>query len=283
MASIVGGFLMPHDPLMAAQPEINEKAKADNCRAAFAEISRRLKALQADTVIIIGDDHYTIFGPHCIPRYLIGTGEVEGPVEPWLGIPRQRMPNNEALATHIMEHGFATGVDWSFTKALTLDHSITIPYHFVLGRDSGIRSIPVYLNAGVLPVISSRRAFDIGRNIAEAVASWQGDERVAVFGTGGISHWVGSLEMGRVNEEFDRRVLDMAERWDVDGLIALSDDYLLEEAGNGSLEIKNWLCAMGAIGGPRRADRLRTRSRVDLRLRVRGTESGRLGTEDRAA
>jgi protocatechuate 4,5-dioxygenase, beta chain len=251
MASIVGGFLMPHDPLMAAQPHINEQAKAESCRAAFAEISRRLVELKTDTVIIIGDDHYTIFGPHCIPRYLIGIGDVEGPVEPWLGIPRQRMPNNEALATHIMEHGFNTGVDWSYAKSLTLDHSITIPYHFVLGQNSGIRSIPVYLNAGVLPVIASRRAHEIGRNIAEAVASWNGNERVAVFGTGGISHWVGSVEMGRVNEAFDRRILGMAERWDVEGLIALSDEYLLEEAGNGSLEIKNWLCAMGIMGAGR--------------------------------
>jgi protocatechuate 4,5-dioxygenase, beta chain len=251
MASIVGGFLMPHDPLMTAQPVINEQAKADNCRAAFAEISRRLVALKADTVIIVGDDHYTIFGPHCIPRYLIATGDVEGPVEQWLNIPRQRMENNAPLATHIMEHGFRTGVDWSFAKSLTVDHAIAVPYAMTLRALPGIRAIPVYLNAGVLPVISSRRAHEVGRNIAEAVASWPGDERVVVFGTGGISHWVGSIEMGRVNEEFDRRILDMAERWDVEALMGLSDEYLLEESGNGSLEIKNWLCAMGIMGAGR--------------------------------
>ena len=80
-----------------------------------------------------------------------------------------------------------------------------------------------------------------------AADSWQGDERVAIFGTGGISHWVGSPGMGNINQEFDRKILDMVAAGDLEGLIALPDKMVFEEAGNGAIEIKNWICAMSAV------------------------------------
>ena len=107
---------------------------------------------------------------------------------------------------------------------------MAIPYHMSLKR-LGVKAIPVYLNCVVAPLIRSRRAFEIGQSIGRAVESWDGVERVVVFGTGGISHWVGSPGMGFVNEEFDRKVLAMVEAGDIDGLIALPDEVILESAG----------------------------------------------------
>src|SRR3546814_2396018 len=64
--------------------------------------------------------------------------------------------------------------------------------------------VPVYLNDVIMPVIRSSRAAELGRSIRRAVDSFPGNERVAIFGTGGISHWVGGPGMGNINEEFDR-------------------------------------------------------------------------------
>jgi protocatechuate 4,5-dioxygenase beta chain len=248
MATIVGGFLMPHDPLITGAPQAAPEQKRQSIEAAFDTIGRRIRELNADTVISVGDDHYAMFGPHCIPRCLIGTGDVEGPLEDWLNIPRGPIANNPALAQHILMTGFADGIDWAFAKSLTVDHAAAVPHHFVSRLNPGLRTIPIYLNAGVFPVIESRRAHVIGESVRRAVESWDKDERVVVLGTGGISHWVGSAGMGRVNEEFDRHVLGMAQQGDVEGLIALSDEYVLEHGGNGALEIKNWICAMGMMG-----------------------------------
>jgi len=74
---------------------------------------------------------------------------------------------------------------------------------------------------------------------------------VVVIGSGGISHWVGTAEMGRVNEVFDREILDYAVRGDIAALSALSDEYILANGGNGGMEIRNWACAMGALEGAR--------------------------------
>ena len=251
MAEIVGGFLMPHNPMLTSGPDSGAPEKTAKVFRAFDTISSRVKELGADTAIVIGDDHYTNFGPHCIPRCLIATGDVEGPAEPWLGIERGRIENNEALAEHILETGYQQGIDWSFAKSITVDHSIAIPYHLAVRTNPGVRTIPIYLNAAVPPIISSERAHQIGRGIRSAVESWPGEERVVVYGTGGISHWVGSVGMGRVNSEFDQHILALAEQGDVEGLIALSDETILDEGGNGCLEIKNWICAMGALPGSR--------------------------------
>ena len=253
MARIVGGFLAPHDPLITSAPDAVDKARSDKVHGAFGRIADRVRELKADTAIVIGDDHYAMFGPHCVPRCLIGIGDVDGPLEPWLGVPHGVIENNEPLARHIMQTGFDEGVDWAFAKTLTVDHSIAVPHHFVLRGNAAVKTVPIYLNAGVLPVIASRRAYQIGQSVRRAVESWPGDERVVVLGTGGVSHWVGSAGMGQVNEAFDRRLLDMVANGDVESLIALSDEQILAEGGNGCLEIKNWIFAMG-VAAPESAE-----------------------------
>lgn len=252
MAQIVGGFLMPHNPMLTSSPpSMGDPDQRKNVFGAFEAIARRVRELDADTVIVIGDDHYTNFGPHCIPRCLIATGDVEGPIEVWLGLERAPIENNQPLAEHILKTGFADGIDWSFAKSITVDHSIAIPHHLAIRMNPGVRTIPVFLNAAVPPLIESRRAYEIGRSIRHAVETWPGRERVVIYGTGGISHWVGSPGMGRVNERFDRQILDMFAAGDIDGLVALPDETVEAEGGNGCLEIKNWICALGALPGSR--------------------------------
>lgn len=246
MAKLAGVFCTPHIPLIASQPNVAPKKKVEAVMNAFAHISDRIQQLDIDTAIVIGDDHYTVFGPHCLPNILIGVGDVDGPYEDWLGHDRAPIDNNEALAEHILNYGLNNGFDWAMAKSLTVDHSTFVPYLKIIKELDGVKMIPVYINAGVLPLIRTRRCVQLGEMLADAVEAYEGAERVAIIGTGGLSHWVGAANMGKVNEEFDHNVLEMIKTCDVDGLVALSDDYVLREAGNGALEFRNWLVAIGA-------------------------------------
>jgi protocatechuate 4,5-dioxygenase beta chain len=65
-----------------------------------------------------------------------------------------------------------------------------------------------------------KRAIELGGAIKAAVEAMPDDERVVVIGSGGISHWVGTPEMGKVNEAFDREIMDYACTGNLAGLAA---------------------------------------------------------------
>jgi len=123
-----------------------------------------------------------------------------------------------------------------------------IPHHLCLQGNPGVKTIPVYLASGVEPLIAKRRAYDLGTSIGRAIRSFAGRDRVVIIGSGGMSHWVGMPEMGRVNPEFDRRVLSLIEAGDAEALISLDDAEILAQGGNGALELRNFLCALAALG-----------------------------------
>ncbi len=256
MGKIVGGFWVPHDPVMFVAPEAPPQAQRDIVWDAYRQCGERLAELDATSVIIVGCDHYILFGTHCLPRYLIGTGDVDGPIDRLPGLPRRVVKNQEQLANHIVAQGEQQDVDWTVARSFTMDHSFAIPHQLIvqvaeqrLGRE--LPSIPVYLACGVDPYISFRRAADLGRQIRAAVESFAADERVVVIGSGGISHRVGTHDMGRVSEDFDREVLALGVEGDLEGLCAYRDEDILERGGNGAMEIRNFALAMAAVPNAR--------------------------------
>lgn len=253
MSKIVGGFLVPHDPIMFVAPDAPSPAQREAGWGAFKTCAERLAALKPTTVIVVGCDHYMLFGTSCLPSYLIATGDVDGPIDALPGLSRGVLQNNERLANHIAEFGFDNGFDWAVARAFTVDHAVAIPDQLIVQplRAAGaeVKVIPVYLACGVDPYIRMRRAAELGDLIRRAVEADGQDERVVIIGSGGISHWVGTAEMGRVNPEFDEEILGYAERGDLDGLCALKDDYILANGGNGAMEIRTFACAMGALPG----------------------------------
>jgi protocatechuate 4,5-dioxygenase beta chain len=252
MGTIVGGFILPHEPGIFFMPKEKWSDGQRRVLKAYEEIRERIGKLGATTVVVVGADHYVLFGPGCLPSFLIGIGDVSGPYERFPGMSQDEIPNNEPLASHIARFGRENGFDWAVAKSLHVDHSIGVPARMCALPNPTVRAvIPVYLASGVEPLIRSRRAYQVGGAIRAAVEAWDADERVVVIGSGGISHWVGMADMGKVNEEYDRKILDCVVNGDAESMIAMPDDYVVNEAGNGALEIRNFLCMMGALPGMR--------------------------------
>lgn len=243
MAKIVGGFLVSHDPLVFINPQ---KEDASPVLKAYEAVRTRVTELAATAAVVIGADHYILFGPNCLPQMAIGIGDVQGPVDPLPGVPRGPIRSHPALAQHILGGGHGEGFDWAAARTMAVDHAIGVPVRRCLPDDGSVATVPVYLAAGVEPLIRPRRAYELGGSIRRAVESFPGDDRVVVIGSGGLSHWVGLPQMGRINRDFDKMILEAVKRGDAESLIALSDAYVLEHGGNGALEIRQLLCAMGA-------------------------------------
>ncbi len=246
MAKIVGGFCVPHTPVMFFNPEGPSQEQRDVVHNAYAKTAERIKELQADTAIIIGCDHYILYGTECLPPYVISTGGIDGPVDQLPGLRRGPIESHSDMGMHICTEGFKSGFDWTVGRAMAVDHSVAIPHHYMVKPNAGMKSVAVMLACGVDPYLPMQRAWELGEHIADAVASFPSDERVVVIGSGGISHHVGDERMGEVNPEFDQKVLDYVVNGDKAGMLSLTDEEILRDGGNGAMEIRTYACAMGA-------------------------------------
>jgi 3-O-methylgallate 3,4-dioxygenase len=98
-------------------------------------------------------------------------------------------------------------------------------------RDRVIPNVPVVLNTFYPPnQPRAARCYEFGRALKSAVESWEKDARVAVFGSGGLSHFV-------IDEEIDRTVIEALKTADMEKLIAIPEDRYQ----SGTSEVKNWI------------------------------------------
>jgi 2,3-dihydroxyphenylpropionate 1,2-dioxygenase len=74
-------------------------------------------------------------------------------------------------------------------------------------------------------------------------------ERIAIVGTGGISHWPATPDSGKINEAWDREFLDKWMRNDRDALVGYDDLGVYAEAGQGGFEIRTFVALAAAARG----------------------------------
>jgi hypothetical protein len=104
-------------------------------------------------------------------------------------------------------------------------------------RGAAIPIVPVLLNALYPPnQPSPARCLEIGEAIGRAVGTFAGEARIGVVASGGLSHFV-------VDERLDREVVRALAERDYATLAALP----VHKLNSGSGEIRNWICAAGAL------------------------------------
>ncbi|HZP46845.1 MAG TPA: hypothetical protein VFB15_14440 [Candidatus Binataceae bacterium] len=251
MAEVVAGIACSHVPLMASPQnwERLPEAERKRLREGFARAAEILEEARPDVLITFADDHFDRCFLDNLPAFLVGIGEeAVGPAVAGFDIPSVRLPIASELARFIVREGLERGVDFAFSEELPLDHAEIAPLMHLAPRwDRPI--IPIVVNAFAPPMPSPRRCFDVGAFVGRCVERFPDSSRVAIVGTGGLSHWVGPPQMGRINEEFDRWFLDCLVERRIDeatGRYARYED-LEAVAGNGGHEIRDWLAVAGAM------------------------------------
>jgi hypothetical protein len=107
--------------------------------------------------------------------------------------------------------------------------------------------VPILVNDLEAPMPSIRRCFAWGRLVRRAIESYPEPLRVAVLGTGGLSHSIGETTMGWIDETFDHACIDAFARGEERQLDAFLTQQL-ERTGNGAHEIRDWVIAHAAAG-----------------------------------
>jgi protocatechuate 4,5-dioxygenase beta chain len=106
--------------------------------------------------------------------------------------------------------------------------------------------VPLVVNVIQHPIPTGRRCLNLGHAIRKAVEAYPHDTRVAVIGTGGMSHQLHGERFGHLNSDFDNYWLDKIES-DPEELARINHTELMRQAGAEAVELIMWLTMRGAM------------------------------------
>lgn len=226
------------------------------CQAAIERLADKFAEAAPDAAVIVGNDQRELFTEDNIPAFSVYWGptienrprtpEQVAALPPGVAVAeRGHAPPEDAvypglpdLGRHIIEAMMAEGFDVAASSKLPkgsgyvngIPHAFGFIYRRIM-RDKVIPNVPVILNTFYPPnQPTASRCYEFGKALGRAIESWPSDKRVAVFASGGVSHFV-------IDEALDRVVLKALQENDARALTAIPEDRFRA----GTSEIKNWI------------------------------------------
>ena len=246
--SLVFAGACSHGPGITGRAERADASLRDGLYANFDRLRCAIEDSRPDALIVIGAEHFANFFMDNMPAIAMGmansyTGPIEN--EQWLGIKRAKIPGNETLSRQLIK-SIMRDIDLAYAQEWKFDHGIMVPLHFLTPRFD-LPVIPVNINCQGPPLIPLNRCYEFGRALRRACD--ERPERIAVIGTGGISHWPATPDSGRINEDWDRVFLDHFVNNRREQLTAYTDEDIYKDAGQGGFEIRTFIAVAGATEG----------------------------------
>jgi protocatechuate 4,5-dioxygenase, beta chain len=138
--------------------------------------------------------------------------------------------------------------DMTIVNRMDVDHGLTVPLSLLFGQPAAwpCKVIPLAVNVVQYPPPTGNRCWNLGRAISKAVASFDRDLKVMVWGTGGMSHQLQGPRAGLINREFDTAFLDGLTK-DPEALARIPHVEYVREAGSEGIELVMWLIMRGAL------------------------------------
>jgi len=247
MAQIVAAIAASHAPTPFMDPRAGEQGGGREIKAQYLAMGRHLVEARPQTVVIVTNEHLHAFSLANMPAVCIGVAEqYRTPYETWITVERQTLQGDPDLGAYLVECAYAEGFDPSYSQQLPLDHGVYMPFYFGEVPVSSFRIVPLIVNGVQPPMPTLRRCQQWGQFLRRALADYAGLDRVAILATGGLSHDIGTPNMGMINQDFDRQFLHLLEHGSADDVVRFCEQDLAS-AGNGAQEIRNWILLKSAM------------------------------------
>jgi len=254
MARIVAAMAMTHSPGLTGWFDRAPKSQQTQALQAMTEMRERLAAARPDVIVAFSNDHLLNWPINNTPEYTVGIDAAHvGPADwydEWLALDKYKIPGHPALARYIVNEGARRRLAFSYLRGMQFDDGISVPMHY-LNPSSSIPLVPVTMNCTIPPIPTPERAYQVGTTLREMLTAYPGDARIAVLGTGGLSHEPGGPRYFWVDEEFDLWFLDLLKKGDHAALLRECTLERMEAAGSGgTAELLAWILVMAFTRGP---------------------------------
>ncbi len=251
MATIVGGLASSHTPSIAyaVDTQSPDSPVWGPIFEGFAPVRAWLEKKKPDVLFWIYNDHVTSFFFDHYSNFSLGFSETFAVADEGGGPrPLPALKGHPELAKHIANSLVADEFDLAFFQQKGLDHGVFSPLSIMMPHENGWPAAIVPLQVGVLqfPIPTARRCFALGRSLRKAILSFPENIKVAIVGSGGLSHQVSGERAGFNNTEWDMEFLELLEK-DPEKLTQLSISDFAKRGGIEGAEVVMWLIMRGAL------------------------------------
>jgi len=252
MAHIIGGIGTSHVPTIGAAYD----AKRQNDPAwaplfeGYGPVAQWLKEKAPDVLVMFYNDHANSFFFDCYPTFALGVSEEFEMADEGGG--RRPLPNvtgHPGLAAHLADSLVNDEFDIATFQQRALDHGCNSPLSLMWPHEPTWPGaiVPIEVNVLQYPLPTPRRCFKLGQAVRRAVESYPEDLKVAVVGTGGLSHQIHGERAGFNNTDWDHEFLRLIVE-DPDQLANMKHSDFVRLGGAESVEVIMWLAMRGALG-----------------------------------
>ncbi len=251
MAKIIAGIGTSHVPSLGAASDHGKtqdpywKPLFDG----FGPAREWIAETKPDVCIVVFNDHASAFSLETISTFAIGVGDEYQPADEGYGPRKVPVVKGDGdLAWHIAESLILDEFDMTIVNEMPVDHGLTVPLTVLYDQPEAwpCQVIPLCVNVIQYPQPKASRCYKLGKAIRKAVESYPKDLRVAIVGTGGLSHQLQGERAGLINREFDTNFLNKLVT-DPDSVKDLTHTDYLRESGSEGIEMIMWFVMRGAL------------------------------------
>jgi len=250
MAKLIGGLASSHIPSIggAIAKGLQQDPYWKPFFDGFPPIREWLARQKPDVVVVFYNDHGLNFFLDKMPTFAVGAApEYVNADEGW-GIPTlPAFKGNQDLSWHIINSLIEKEFDVVTCQEMLVDHAFTLPLKlFWPDAVCPVMTVPICINTVQFPLPSAKRVYALGKAVGEAIQSWDSNLKVAVMGTGGLSHQLDGERAGFINKEFDLKFMESLQS-NPEWATQYSIHELVEKTGTQGVELLMWLAMRGAL------------------------------------
>lgn len=248
---------VPQPPTAALETEEVRRSHFQRIREAFATLRGRIDAYRPELFIIVGGDQSEMFDPSNVPNLMLYLGE-----EAWADVPSDGEHGNAAerlrvrvdtetsrclLDKLVREGDFDVAISAEQQplgpRGRGLPHAFFRPVPLLLS-DRETPCVLLYENTYDPPSLTAQRCYDLGTAIAELLRD--DPRRIAIYGSGGLSHDPGGPRSGWIDRPLDEWFLGRLAAGDGRATrVMYSFDSMTMRGGTG--EMRAWITVAGAM------------------------------------